>query len=200
MAPRTPWEAAAVHTPPLWFLDVDGVVNAVPPPRPGAGTWTYRTVTVAAGAEAYPITCADEVLEFLHDAHTAGRADIRWLTTWHGRARDSLAPALGLPDWPVVPRPADPRLTEHPDVRGARWWKTEAVRLVLAEEPRAYVVTDDLLRRSVRAELRALHPALPACFVVPHANPGLTAAHLGTIDDFLRRHAPPSGGPPGAPR
>lgn len=99
---------------PWWFLDVDGVLNAFPPPRPAATPWHYRTVAVPAGGHTFTVTVADEVLAFLHDVHAAGRAEVVWCTTWGDDARTALAPMLELPRWPISPYPDGVRCAPLP--------------------------------------------------------------------------------------
>ena len=67
----------------------------------------------------------------------------------------------------------------------APWWKLEAVSRWLDREPRPYVFTDDDLVPEVTEELRRRHPDLPACLLQPRTTPGLGAAELGAVHEFL---------------
>ncbi|MDO8105867.1 HAD domain-containing protein [Isoptericola sp. b441] len=175
--------------PPWWFLDVDGVLNAFPPPPSGATTWSYRSLRVGAQGGVFTVTVADELLAALRDVHTTGQAEVVWCTTWGSDARDSLAPLLDLPDWPVAPRPDDIRCAPLPGWSAAPWWKLEAVSRWLDREPRPYVFTDDDLVPEVVEELRARHPGLPACLLRPSTTPGLGPTELRTVHEFLTRPA-----------
>ncbi|MCV2395237.1 HAD domain-containing protein [Actinotalea sp. M2MS4P-6] len=172
---------------PWWFLDVDGVINAFPPPVAGTA-WTYRSVEVPAAGRVYAVTVAAELLAGLWAVHRSGLAEIVWCTTWGDDARDNLAPALGLPDWPVTPYPDDLVCSPLPGWTSAPWWKTEAISRWLDDEPRPYVFTDDDLVPEVADELRARHPGLPAALLRPGTTPGLTAQELAEVERFLDAH------------
>lgn len=174
---------------PWWFLDVDGVVNAFPPPPPGATTWSYRTVEVPAAGRTFAVTVAEEVLDFLRDVHTTGRAEIVWCTTWGEDARASLAPRLDLPEWPVAPYPEGVRCAPLPGWSALPWWKVEAISRWLDAEPRPYAFTDDDLVPAPGEDLRSRHPDLAACLLRPSATLGLTEEDLSVLDHFLKEHA-----------
>lgn len=116
----------------MWLLDVDGVLNAAVPDEDVWQDWRHFCVPLEEGARV-PVTVAAEVLTFLRDVHTAGLVEIRWLTSWGHAARTDLAPALGLPDWPVASCPAQ---------RSGVWWKAVVAREVASSE-RPVVWTDD---------------------------------------------------------
>jgi hypothetical protein len=184
---------------PWWFLDVDGVLNAFPPPAagraPDGAGWTYRATRVATEVGGFTVTVADELLARLHDVHRTGRAAVVWCTTWGEDAAASLAPALGLPHWPVAPYPDDLRCAPLPGWSSAPWWKVEAISRWLDREPRPYVVTDDDLTPDAADELRARHPDLPALWLRPSTCPGLTPEQADEVEAFLSAHP---GDPAGA--
>ena len=179
---------------PWWFLDVDGVLNAFPPPvdpvRTGAGdAWTYRSTRVATTVGTYTVTVADQLVARLGELHRTGAAAVVWCTTWGEDAAARLAPALGLPQWPVAPYPDDLRVSPLPGWSSAPWWKVEAISRWLDGEPRPYVFTDDDLTPDVADELRARHPGLPALLLRPSTSPGLTPEQLEGVEAFLAAHA-----------
>ena len=74
-------------TSPIWFLDIDGVVNAAGldlPPH------LVRTDATTAGTT-WPIHYSPQVVEFINMVHRGGLAEVRWLTTWGQDARMSFA-------------------------------------------------------------------------------------------------------------
>lgn len=179
---------------PWWFLDVDGVLNAFPPPvravRARAGdAWSYRSTRVGTSVGAFTVTVADALVVRLGDVHRAGLAAVVWCTTWGADAATRLAPALGLPQWPVAPYPDDVRCSPLPGWSSAPWWKVEAISRWLDAKPRPYVVTDDDLTAEVADELRDRHPDLPALLLRPSTSPGLTPEHLDEVEEFLHAHA-----------
>jgi len=179
---------------PWWFLDVDGVLNAFPPPvetvrsRDGVA-WTYRSARVGTSAGAFTVAVADQLVAHLGELHRNGHASVVWCTTWGADAAEHLAPALDLPPWPVAPYPDDLRCSPLPGWSSAPWWKVEAVSRWLDDEPRPYVFTDDDLTAEVADELRARHRDLPACLLRPSTSPGLTPEQLDEVEDFLAAHA-----------
>lgn len=183
---------------PWWFLDVDGVLNAFPPPaetvrsRDG-GAWTYRSTRVMAGAGRFTVTVADELLARLSDLDRSGRAAVVWCTTWGTDAAASLAPALGLPGWPVAPHPDDVPTSPLPGWTSAPWWKLEAISRWLDRDPRPYVVTDDDLDDDVADGLLTRHPDLPALLLRPETSPGLTPEQVDEVEGFLLAHGPARG-------
>ncbi len=183
---------------PWWFLDVDGVLNAFPPPtaavlaRDGSA-WTYRSTPVATEVGLFTVSVADELLGRLHHLHRAGRAAVVWCTTWGEDAAASLAPRLGLPQWPVAPYPTDLRCSPLPGWSSAPWWKVEAVSRWLDRAPRPYVFTDDDLTPDAADELRARHPDLPGLLLRPRTCPGLTPEQLDEVEEFLVAHGAEEG-------
>lgn len=182
----------------MWLLDIDGVVNAIAlePDLDAwpAAAWTRQYVTALDG-RTWPILTARPVLDFLSAVHAAGRAEIRWHTTWQQSAVQRLAPALGLPAWPVADAP---EFTDFDDsgylgrMAGPRWWKAGAAARVREVERRALVWTDDDLwaGRELPAVARIMADT-DACAVSPVPAFGLSPADLGAIDHFLTRRATP---------
>ncbi len=172
---------------PVWLLDVDGVLNACS--SRGCRTvwpqecWNSCVVADLDGRK-WPILVADPVVSYLRAVHVNGDAEIRWHTSWQHSAPQRLAPALGLPDWPVAVAP------EYHDPSGHTahgWWKLGAAARVLEEEGRRLVWTDDdisfgaQLTGAVGELLR--RPGVLA--VTPRTTIGLTRKNLLAVDAFL---------------
>jgi len=175
--------------PPVWLLDIDGVVNALAMSRPDvwpADAWVQRVVCAevpSQGLVNLPIMAARPVLEFIAAVHEERRAEIRWHSTWRAAAVTGLAPALGLPPIPIsiAPEWASPV---------PLWWKIPAARRV-AESGRRLLWTDDqleLFRGDPRnaAELAALDARAGTLLLCPDPDPGLTPADLDRIAAFLQ--------------
>jgi hypothetical protein len=177
--------------PPVWLLDIDGVVNALAPmtsplpcwPEPD---WVRRVVRAEVpdrGELSFPIQAARPVLEFIARVHTSGTADVRWHSTWKEAARTALAPALGLPT--TIEVALAPEWAEAAPM----WWKIPAARQV-AEAGRRLVWTDDQLdeyRNDALSapELTALDGWNGALLLSPDPDPGLAAEDLRRIAAFL---------------
>ncbi|RKR92636.1 hypothetical protein BDK92_7078 [Micromonospora pisi] len=183
--------------PPIWLLDIDGVINAISR-KPVTPVWPkhqWFTGRARSGGQDWPILAATPVLDFLRDAHDRGRAEIWWHTTWQDEAVN-LSRLLDLPHFPV--RPA-PDFTECPQGlaglaalstrRG--WWKYPAAERVVGIEGRALVWTDDDANWELRAhdDGAALAKHAPTLIVSPKTGVGLTRKHLDLIDRFLTDQA-----------
>lgn len=181
-------------SPPLWFLDVDGVVNAVTR-YPDRGVWPdFQRIEARASGTLWPIWFSPTVIEFLARTHLAGRAELRWLTTWEHEANLDLREKLGLADLGVpalkVAGVADPCACRgEGDSPGQvrhglqGWWKRCAVEAVLADDPRPFIWTDDDLRieRHAREWARS-QGGLP---LAPFPTLGLAPHDLQAITEFL---------------
>jgi|SRR5690242_3889824 len=183
---------SAAALPPVWLLDVDGVVNACTR-NPDRSVWPadawVRTEAKGVGHR-WPILVAQPVVDFIRRIHEEGRAEIRWHTTWQHDAQN-LAKVLGLPEFPVQDAP---EYSAWFGVRDRRddWWKLPAAERVVGVEGRALVWTDDDLRFPTPAEGRAidaLRQAGRVLMISPNDRTGLTPKHLRQIDEFLSIHA-----------
>lgn len=176
--------------PPVWLLDIDGVINALATRTPTDTwpeyAWVQRVVRAELsdrGLSTLPILAARPVLEFIHWVHRHGLAEIRWHSTWRAAAVTGFAPALGLP---AIPISVAPEWTSAPPM----WWKIPAARRV-AESGRRLLWTDDHLNRYrtdplSEPELTALDRWSGALLLSPNPETGLTAEDLGAIERFLR--------------
>jgi hypothetical protein len=183
--------------PPVWLLDIDGVINAIST-RPDRKVWPvdqWVTGTATADGIDWPILAAQPVLDFVREAHESGRAEVRWHTTWQHDA-GNLAKLLNLPDFAVQECPEfaerEQRLAGlSPTAVGSGWWKYPAAERVVRIEGRALVWSDD----DAEWELRAHHNGdglsrfAPTLIGSPRTHIGLTRKHLRDIDVFLAEQA-----------
>ena len=191
-----------MSAPPLWFLDVDGVLNAVPRRRSGApesdvwDDWTSGSAT--ADGMAWPIWFSPELMAGIASLHRARLVDVQWLTTWGHEANDELRQLLRLPVFTVAgtspdrPAPDDAAATTHgavtgraaPDPLTGTWWKFDVVRVIVAGHPgRRIVWTDDDLRAVPDAE-DWMREHTTCLLIAPDLHEGLTPAHLEAIRRF----------------
>ena len=167
---------------PVWWLDVDGVINASPAPsRKMLDQFEHRVVAVSSGGVAaeLPLWWRPAVVNFINNVSRDGRAEVRWLTTRGQQARAVLAPVVGLDDFVVA--------GEQPDGPGAypgdaQWWKVVTIREQHDGSDRLVFTDDDLSARS-RQQVRSI--AESALLVTPMSSPGLTDQHLTTIEAYL---------------
>ena len=124
--------------PPLWLLDVDGVLNAAhdKPDRSvwPADQWIRFDAEDTRTGESWPRLIAQPVVDFLTEIHRRGLAEIRWHTTWQDEAW-AIAEHIGLPHFEVQDAP------EFDDCEG--WWKLPAARREMNDGGRTLLWTDD---------------------------------------------------------
>lgn len=175
---------------PLWLLDIDGVVNALATGIPTGAwprdAWVQRMVPIelpGRGTTTLPVLAARPVLEFLTAVSDAGRAEIRWHSTWRATAATALAPMLGLPRFGISVAP------EWQDQPTGTWWKLPAAERAISAGRRLVWTDDDLdtYRRDQRtAAALAAMDAYPEALVLPvDPRTGLTPDDLARIDAFL---------------
>lgn len=160
---------AAVTATTTWFLDVDGVLSPLGRPDP-AVEW----VAADGGDYIGRVPVAKWLVERIVALHTGGLVEVRWLTSWEHDAAEVLAPAVGLPAFPVH------TAREH---RAAPWWKQAVVEQHLANHPGRVVWTDDQVRDEHRDELESSHPGR-SLVIAPAPRYGLTPEHLDAIEAF----------------
>lgn len=158
---------------PYLLLDVDGVINAWPTPPAVEG---HLHIEV----DGWPIWYNTAIIQRLNDL--ADRVEMRWLTTWREKAREHLAPAVGLPDFDVVPHDI-----KTPDrQRGlATWWKHDALDDLLTGNDRRAIWCDDDLDKYIRKCARSHYDRDRLLMITPHTTPGLTHEHLDRIEAFI---------------
>lgn len=122
----------AVTGPPIWLLDVDGVINRIGVRMPGPELRTFKS------ANGYQITYEVDLLERMAKLHADGKIEIQWLTTWEELADAYLAEELGLPRGLTV---AGQYATADANFR---WWKHGTARQLFDLGHRIIWTDDDL--------------------------------------------------------
>ncbi|MFI6228549.1 hypothetical protein ACIBCR_14710 [Micromonospora echinospora] len=162
-----------ITLPPIWLLDVDGVVNATKPgwggPPHKHGLWS------TVDQYEYTLRWAPALVDRIHDLHVNGTVEVVWCTTWCAEA-DLLERMWSLP--------ALRRAFTEP-LRGAEasTAKLAAARNVLADG-RRLIWTDDLeVPRSgpLYDELTAGGRGL---LIRPTSSRGLQRSDLNAIEIF----------------
>ncbi|GGN38756.1 hypothetical protein FHR83_006864 [Actinoplanes campanulatus] len=160
--------------PPVWLLDVDGVVNAF------RGGWYAgpRVVQVYSEADAYDyrIRYEPRLVAAIRRVHEDGLAEVTWCSTWCSDAA-ALEDGLGLPRLPRAfgePVPGDAACAA----------KLAAARRVIASG-RRLVWTDDVEVAHHAGESAPWEADGRALLIGPNATRGLRPAHLRRIREFL---------------
>lgn len=172
---------------PVWFLDVDGVINAVSKIEnihySQFPTWEEKIVN------GYKIRYSPEVVDFINKM--SERVEVRWLTTWRDKAVDMLAPALGINVFPFDN--ADGRWSPYGNFNGQnylpenRWWKLNVVLNHIENGGENFIWSDDDLYPQVRNYVRKTADAegMESLFVTPEIKYGLTPQNLERIENFV---------------
>ncbi|MEU7876152.1 hypothetical protein [Dactylosporangium sp. NPDC049140] len=155
--------------PPVWLLDVDGVVNVE---RPDWGVVPQNGRAFAEGIQ-WRMRWAPPLLARIRRLHRDGVVEVRWCSTWCARPgelqrvlRLRFACAFG-----AVPNPAVAKLA--------------AARAVLAGG-RRLVWTDDDVVPDAGAMVDELTVDGRALLIRPDPRCGLTPAHLDEIEAFAQ--------------
>ena len=161
---------------PIWFLDIDGVVNALARPAPIG----YQITTANTMGRGWRIAYSREVIDFINRVNREGLAEVRWLTTWQQDAHRELAPVVGLDAFPAYDDPED---VESP----MSWWKGQIVTDELLDNGRPFVWTDDDIEDD-DVEIFG-EESVPSLLIAPTPSTGLVAGNLTSIERFLSRLA-----------
>ncbi|WBB94103.1 hypothetical protein [Verrucosispora sp. WMMC514] len=156
--------------PPVWHLDVDGVINVS---RPGWGA-APRTGYAYAAGRGWKMRWAPALITRIRDLHKAGTVEVRWCTTWCAYA-DQLERLWALP--PLVRA-----FTEDINGDAASLAKLAAARQVIAEG-RRLIWTDD----TEVPRWGEVHDELVfggALLIRPRGSIGLQPEHLDQIEAF----------------
>lgn len=170
---------------PVWFMDVDGVINSFGELSPAQiqAHGQYRRVNILG----YPIWWSPAVVDFINEVSRAGLVEVVWLTTWTQDAVDHFAPKVGLDKFPAI---TDMSGGEYPWLLD--WWKWRAVRDFLGDNgaQRRVVWTDDDLGPRVKEAFQYRYGDEHSLLLAPQSVPGLTQEDLAAVRAFLELVAP----------
>ena len=156
---------------PVVFLDVDGVLNAVPYSRLPKGFDDFERTEL----QHFLITYSKRMGE----RFAALDANLMWLSTWGSYANDYIGPLFGWHPLGVVDQSnCDPRYS---------WWKSFAARRFLASHPRPFIWLDDDLTLAQRSgEIGWVDKyELPKLLITPVTRHGLLPEHLEHIEVWI---------------
>lgn len=176
-------DPARAHQP-LLLLDIDGVVNAYAY-RPGttalpndAFTDLQEFPVLTDGGQSFRFWVSPMLVASL--LVLAEQVEVAWLTTWQDQANSRVAPALGLPAFPVAARDC---------AALGRWdsdWKVQAA-LEALQLGRPLIWADDT-EIGPRARRVFAASGVQHQLIVPHPRVGLTRADLEAMSRFAAAH------------
>jgi hypothetical protein len=166
--------------PPVWLLDVDGVINVT---RPGWGRAPCSGTAYSCG-QPFRLRWAPALTARIRALHSSGSVTIRWCSTWCADAAQ-IERLLGLPR-------LDRCWTEPMTSTGAADAKLASARTVLDQGHRLIWTDDEAVPTSgpVHDELTRTGRAL---LIAPVPNRGLQPEHLDIIEAFAAADAEPDG-------
>lgn len=169
---------------PIWFCDVDGVINAVAKlDKTHFKNYTdWKTVVV----NGYTICYAEEVVDFMN--RMSNRVDIKMLTTWKYDSMTMLAPAIGLrTDLEVIDVPGVWSPLSMSIERESRWWKLNAIMdNINSPDGADFIWTDDDIGSTDRNYVKRMaeFEGLESLVITPHMGLGLEPEHLRRMEAF----------------
>lgn len=175
-------------TTPVWFMDVDGVLNIFPsgtPPKDVKYGEASPFVSYSDFTEPmFPITWRQDIVDRIMEMHHSGVVKVVWLTTWGRGANYGLHELFGFPRLEVI---ADPEDHPYRGLTFQNWWKAVAVRNYLDNNsPSKIVWTDDDLNYHANT-VADIRERVDAMIISPDERRGITDIHLNQIEAFLAR-------------
>lgn len=160
------------------YLDVDGVLNAVPHGQPD---WGYQTAAV----NGYSITYSPDLIALINRIAATPGVRVYWLTTWCYDAPNHLCRPLGLDGkaWPVV------GYDHWRAATGLPWWKHLAIVEHLDGFDGGVLWIDD--DHGVDAACVAWLAGQPQILTIaPDTRTGVTRAEASIIERFAEQLQP----------
>lgn len=190
---------------PVLYLDVDGVLNAIPYLSDDDVIGNDPIITAQVQERAaevgktayddyradwvngYKITWSPTVIAAVKRWATI--ADMRWLTTWRDDAPGLLGPLFELPEFPAAyPPNVSTGVLGLDRENRFRWWKLDVVKLQWNVNPGPFVWIDDDLSFEAGAEAWAQSIDTDSRLAInPEPYVGLSKEDVREVDAFLGR-------------
>lgn len=170
------------ESPAPWFLDVDGVLNAITKTAPKDSWDSYQAIGVEAGGRTWPILYSPGLVAVINRMVERSLVEVRWLTTWEAHAPARLAPAIGLQVGDVLAGERRPqKFSDY------SWWKLPllAAQMETHAGPLAIWTDDDLDMYAPSAASYINHLEDRLLAISPQIDVGLTPGDLLLILDRI---------------
>lgn len=163
----------------VWFLDIDGVLNAFPnPPTNGEFEWKFKHIA------GYPIWYAPAVIDFINAAVDSGLVEVRWLTTWEHMANEEFGPEVGIKHKFEVE--VSPDGIHRRNAGGVYWWKADRIhKYKLANLGDILIWTDDDIWYNFEDQSWTEITGIDALVICPHTSVGLRQQDLEKIGQLI---------------
>ena len=172
---------------PVWFLDIDGVINAVS--KIDNSHYSRFSEWKEVEVNGYKIRYAPDVIDFINKM--SDRVEVRFLTTWKNKAHEMLAPAVGLKEFPhddsVGTYSPNGSFNGGHHLPENRWWKLNVILDHIENGGEHFIWTDDDISIQARnyARRMAEFEGLETSILIPHMPLGLEPWHLERIESFV---------------
>jgi hypothetical protein len=172
---------------PLWFVDVDGVINALVDyvAKHHLNHYSdWETIDV----NGYPIVFSPTLIDSIN--RLSGYIDIVFLSTWAESAVTDLAPALGLNIKSFLrPDGSNSSFEYQGNDAAKRWWKLNGILKHINNDHRPFIWTDDDMHNDIQRAIfgRAAFEGVDNLLIAPNSKIGLTNQHIEMITTFTSR-------------
>lgn len=176
---------------PLWFVDVDGVINALVDyaNKPHFGSYSdWQTINV----NGYPIVFSPTMVQSINAL--SANIDIVFFSTWAEPAVRDLAPALGLDIKSFLRSDGTNSSFDYQgNDASKRWWKLNGILDHINNDQRPFIWTDDDMNNEVQRAIygRAAFEGVDNLLIAPNSKIGLTNQHMEMIEAFVSRASQP---------
>lgn len=187
---------------PVWFLDIDGVINPVTEPGNKPIFQNEHARWEKTELLELPVNYSPDVIEYINDISDI--VDIVMLSTWKDKAIHVFAPAVGLnvsnfadiagdmhPNGArkkfSLPPQEEPGMYNRPVAQ--RWWKMNYVLDHIEKGGANFIWTDDDLSNRAMNYVRRIagFEGIESLVISPNGEAGLLKRDLDSIDFFLNK-------------
>jgi hypothetical protein len=172
---------------PVWFIDVDGVINALIDyaNKPHLSSYSdWKTTNV----NGYPIVFSPTLVNSINALSKT--IDIVFLSTWASAAVDDFAPALGLDVKHFVRcNGSNSSFDYQGNDASKRWWKLNGILEHINNDQRPFIWADDDMHNEVKRAIhgRAAFEGVDNLLITPNSKIGLTKQHMEMVEAFTSR-------------
>lgn len=176
---------------PVWFVDVDGVINALADyvNKPHLSSYPdWETINV----NGYPIVFSPTMVQSINALSES--IDIVFFSTWAEPAVRDLAPALDLNIKSFLRTDGSNSSFDYQGQDASkRWWKLNGILDHIKNDQRPFIWADDDMHNDIKRAIhgRAAFEGVDNLLITPNSKIGLTHQHMEMIEAFASRISQP---------